>query len=140
MPKRATDLRPSRARTVERFVAAIQAGDSATLLDVLTPDAITRWPQSGERITGAMACIRVYADYPGGPPANRIERIVGAGNVWVAEMVADYGTERWWVTSICEFRGARIARMTDYFGPALPAPEWRRALVDPVGADADPSL
>lgn len=38
------------------------------LLEVLTPDAITRWPQSGERITGAMACLRVYQNYPGGPP------------------------------------------------------------------------
>ena len=139
MPNSPTDARPSHARTVERFFDAIQAGDSATLLEVLTPDAVTSWPQSGERITGAMACIRVRADYPGGPPAARIQRILGGGDVWVAELVADYGPDRWWVTSICEFRGAQIARMTDYFGPALPAPEWRRELVDPGGAGAGPT-
>ena len=134
MPNSATEARTAHAQTIERFFEAIAAGDSATLLEVLAPDAVTRWPQSGERITGAMSCIRVHANYPGGPPTARIERILGAGDVWVAELVADYGTDRWWMTSICEFRGAQIARMTDYFGPALPAPEWRRDLVDPVEA------
>ena len=33
--------------TISRFFAAIQAGDYAVLQEVLTPDAITRWPQSG---------------------------------------------------------------------------------------------
>jgi hypothetical protein len=47
------------ANTVARFYEAIQSGDYASLNDVLTPDAVTRWPQSGERITGALACIRV---------------------------------------------------------------------------------
>src|SRR5687767_12307880 len=50
---------PDRKRAIERFFDAIQRGDALVLGDVLTPDAITRWPQSGERITGAQACIRV---------------------------------------------------------------------------------
>jgi hypothetical protein len=128
----AADHRPSRAASVERFFEAIQAGDYATLEDLLTPDAITRWPQSGEQVTGALACIRMYENYPGGPPVYRVARVVGEGDVWLAELVADYGTERWFVVSICEFEGPRIARMTDYFGAALPAPEWRRDLVDPI--------
>jgi SnoaL-like domain len=132
MPHIATDAPTSRARTIERFFEAVQAGDGDTLREVLTPNAITRWPQSGEQITGAMACINVYANYPGGPPKARIERIVGEGDVWVAEMISDYGTEQWSVISICEFEGPQIARMTDYFAPALPAPEWRRTLVDPL--------
>ena len=122
----------SRAETVTRFFGAIQAGDYATLQEVLTPDAITRWPQSGERITGALACIRVYESYPGEQPVYRVERVVGGGDVWVAELVADYGSDRWYTVSILEFDGPRIARMTDYFGATLPAPEWRRELVDPA--------
>jgi hypothetical protein len=124
------------ALTVERFFAAVQAADHATLGELLDRDAVTHWPQTGERITGAQGCIRVYANYPGGPPAFRIERIVGSGDVWVAQFAADYGTESWFGLSICEFRGVRISRITDYFGPALPAPEWRREFVDPVGASA----
>jgi hypothetical protein len=121
---------PQRLETITRFFAAIQAGDHPVLLEVLTPDAITRWPQSGERITGAMACVRVYENYPGGPPTYLVKRISGSGDVWVAELVADYGHERWHAVSVIEFDGPRIARMTDYFGPSLPAPEWRRGLVE----------
>ena len=37
------------------------------------------------------------------------------------------------VPASVEFDGARIARMTDYFGPSLPAPEWRQSLVEHEG-------
>ncbi len=124
------DLAPQRRKAIDRFFAAVQLGDYPVLQEVLTPDAITRWPQSAERITGAMACVRVYENYPGGPPAYRVERISGEGRTWVAELVADYGEERWHVVSVIEFEGRRIARMTDYFGPSLPAPEWRHDLVE----------
>jgi hypothetical protein len=128
----AVDQPPSRAATVKRFFEAIQAGDYATLEEVLLPDAVTIWPQSGEQVTGAMSCIRIYQNYPGGPPAYRVQRVIGHGDVWVAELVAEYDAERWYVASICEFDGDRIARLTDYFGPSLPGPEWRSQLVDPA--------
>ena len=60
------DARPDQAKTITRFFDAIAAGDSATLLEILTPDAVTRWPQSGERMTGALSCVRVHENYPGG--------------------------------------------------------------------------
>ena len=132
MPPTAVDQPRLAAATVERFFEAIQAGDYATLEEVLMPDAITRWPQSGEQVTGAMSCIRVYENYPGGPPAYRVQRVIGYGDVWVAELVAEYDAERWYVASICEFDGDRIARLTDYFAPSLPAPMWRSQLVDPA--------
>jgi hypothetical protein len=118
------------AQTITRFFEAIAAGDSATLLAVLTPDAVTHWPQSGERITGAMSCVRVYENYPGGPPSFRFVRISGAGDTWVAEMELMYGDQRWYGVSIVEFDGPRIARMTDYFGSAFPAPAWRAQWVE----------
>ena len=74
-------------------------------------------------------------NYPGGPPHVQLERVVGHGDVWVAQLVTDYGTERWYVSSTFEFDGDRIARVTDYFGPSLPAPEWRIQYVD-GGANA----
>ena len=123
--------------TISRFFAAVQAGDYPVLLEVLTPGAVTRWPQSGERITGAMSCVQVYENYPGGPPQYRVERISGEGLTWVAELAAGYGTEHWHIVSIIEFEGSQIARMTDYFGPSFPAPEWRREWVEleePAGA------
>jgi hypothetical protein len=56
--------------------------------------------------------------------------VVGGDDVWVALLVADYGNERWYVAGIYEFEGDRIARITDYFGPNLTAPEWRIQYVD----------
>ena len=120
------DFEAGRRKAVGRLFDAIQAGDYPVMVELLTPDAITRWPQSGELITGAMSCVRVYENYPGGPPIYEVQRISGGGDVWVAELVADYGAERWYTVSILEFEGPRIARMTDYYGPSLPAPEWRR--------------
>ena len=119
-----------RRETIGRFFAAIQAGDIAILQELLTPDAITRWPQSGERMTSAMSCMRVYENYPGGPPAYAVHRISGGGDVWVAELVADYSDGRWYTVSVIEFDGPLIARMTDYFGPSFAAPEWRAAWVE----------
>jgi hypothetical protein len=125
-----------RRATIGRYFAAIQEGDYSSLLDLLTADAITRWPQSSERITGALSCVRVHENYPGGPPSYRVERITGEGNTWVAELAADYGEDRWHIVSVIEFDGPRIARMTDYFGPSFPAPEWRREFVEFEGANA----
>lgn len=119
--------------TIKRFFAAIQNGDYDELLEVLTPDAITRWPQTGELMTGAMACLRVYENYPGSRPSYRVQRISGGDATWVAEVVADYGDERWYVASIVELEGTRIARMTDYFAPRMPAPEWRAEWVEREG-------
>ena len=124
------ELDPQRRETISRFFAAIQAGHYAVLQEVLIPDAITRWPQSGERMTSAVSCIRVHENYPGGPPSYVVHRISGGGVVWVAELEADYSDGRWYSVGVFEFEGARIARMTDYFGPSFPAPEWRAAWVE----------
>jgi hypothetical protein len=129
-PAPETELAARRAQTIARFFAALQAGDYPVLQEVLTPDAITRWPQSRERITGAMACARVYENYPGGPPTYHVQRISGEGAIWVAELVAEYGDDRWHAVSVIEFERPRIARMTDYFGPSFAAPEWRQSLVE----------
>ena len=53
-------LDDQRRETIRRFFAAIQAGDGDVLQEVLRPDALTRWPQSVERLTDEMSCILVY--------------------------------------------------------------------------------
>jgi len=135
-----TELEQDRHRraTVSRFFTALQAGDYAALQEILTADAVTRWPQTGERMTSALSCVRVYENYPGGPPTYVVQRVSGGGDVWVAELLADYGAERWYTVSLIEFDGLRIARMTDYFGPSFPAPAWRAAWVELDGATTVP--
>jgi hypothetical protein len=51
-------------------------------------------------------------------------------------MTLMYGEEPWYSVSIVEFDGPRIARMTDYFGPAFPAPAWRAEWVEREDATA----
>jgi ketosteroid isomerase-like protein len=85
------ELDPQRRETISRFFAAIQAGDYAALQEALTPDAITRWPQSGERMTGAMSCVRVYENYPRGTTAIR-----RPSDLWAAETC---GSRSWWPTT-----------------------------------------
>jgi ketosteroid isomerase-like protein len=127
-PTRPVDV--ARRAAIESFFAAVQAGDTTGLHELLTADAVTRWPQSHERITGAGTCVLVHTNYPGGPPQHRVERITGSGDSWVAELTADYGADRWFIVSVIEFDGDRIARLTDYFGPTFPAPEWRANWVE----------
>lgn len=88
------DAPPSPARTIERFFAAIQEGDSATLLEVLTPDAITTFvyqngkivytnPANGKTLTAVLAGPAVYSDNGDGTTTLRIpgndQRYVGQG-------------------------------------------------------------
>jgi hypothetical protein len=127
--------RAQREASIRGFFRAIETGDYAALEAALTPNAVTRWPQSRERITGAAACVRVFRDYPGGSPKYAIKRISGEGDAWVAELEADYGGQRWHLVSLVEFDGARIARLTDYFGQDFDAPDWRRGLVEHEPAD-----
>lgn len=130
------DLNRERRAAVDRYLDALQRGDASALQGVLTADAVTRWPQSGERITGSTSCARVHASYPGGPPTFRIERVSGDGDVWVVELVAEYDDERWYTVSVIRFIGWRISRITDYFGQSFPAPAWRQELVEMESAPA----
>jgi hypothetical protein len=36
----------------------------------------------------------------------------------------------WHIVAVLELRDGKILRQTDYFGPAYPAPEWRRQWVE----------
>jgi hypothetical protein len=111
-----------RRETIRRFFAAIEAGDHAVLQELLTPDAITRWPQSGERITGAMSCVHVYENYPGEPPAYAVHRISGGGATWVAELVADYSDGRWYTRQRYRVRGSADRADDRLLRTELPGP------------------
>jgi hypothetical protein len=119
-----------RREVIASFFNAVQAGGATVVHEVLTPDAITRWPESREQITGAMSCVRVYEKYPGGAPDYRVERITGGGGSWEAELSAQYGDDRWYIVSLIE---------TDYFGPSFPTPDWRSEWVqiEPATPAAD---
>ena len=91
------------------------------------PDCVIDIPQSGERFDRD-GMLEMQRNFPGGPPAMTLQRLAGAGEVWVAELSSDYGEDRGGVFSVClimEFKDGKIARETRYYAEPFEAPEAR---------------
>ena len=133
----------SNEAVMERFRAVVESGDMGALAGLLiesaTDDFVEEWPQSGERIVGRDAAIKLgegYAGATGSAPKMSLRRILGSGDVYAVEGSIDYGdgTPVSYV-GIVELRDGRIAKMTEYFANPFEAPAWRAGFVermDPV--------
>jgi hypothetical protein len=129
---------------VEQFRAAIESGDLGEFARIMrtssTDDFVQEWPQSGERIVGREAAIKLdemYEGATGSKPTIKLRRVVGGGDVYVLEATIDYGdgTPVSFV-SVAEFRDGKLCKATEYFANPFPAPEWRAPFVErmePVG-------
>ena len=116
--------------TVEALIATLNAGDVDGMDAVFHEDAVMEWPQSGERIVGGDNRRGVYRSFPQLPKITP-RRIVGQGDVWVAEATLDYGDGAEYQTVfVFELRDGRIAKETAYWSQPFPAPEWRSAWVE----------
>ncbi len=124
-------MAPSESAIQQHF-EALQRGDADTVAALLTDDFVQDWPQSGERVRGREACLRIYANYPGGGPTVTVKRIVGSGEVWVAEADADYSGKPVKMVAILEFRDGLLAHETDYFADPFEAPAWRMQWVEQI--------
>ena len=83
-------------------------------------DFIAEIPQTGERWESREALRDMQRGF-GTPPAVRLERIRGAGDLWVVEAVQTYERDGGQHTCvIVEFEGDRIARETRYYAPTSP--------------------
>jgi hypothetical protein len=90
------------------------------------PDYTAEFPQSGEQFTrdGLRA---LQEAYPGGPPAIRVRRLTGSGDVWVLEATMDYADgKRVHGVSVLEFLDGRVRRDTRHFAEPFEVPAWRR--------------
>jgi hypothetical protein len=84
-------------------------------------------PQSGERFDRD-GMREVQRSFPGGAPDMSLKRLTGEEDVWVAELVSDYGDERGGVFNVCvilEFEDGRISRETRYYADPFEPPEQR---------------
>jgi ketosteroid isomerase-like protein len=133
----------SNQEVIVKFRAAIESNDMGQMTRVTrehsTDDFVQEWPQSGERIVGRDASIKLdesYSQATGMTPKMAFRRTTGSGDVWVIEGTIDYGdgTPVSYV-GIAEFRDGKVAKLTEYFANPFPAPEWRAGMVermDPV--------
>ena len=76
-------------------------------------------------------CGRCSAPFPNRRPS-RLRRLVGEGDVWVAEATSDYGERRFHTVVILEMEGDLILRETRYYTEPFEAPEWREAWVESI--------
>lgn len=141
----------------ERFVEAINRLDFDALEEIIDPDYVGFYPQSGERFRGFGAFRAQLEHYPGGLISNssdvRNAKVIGDEERWVITpgytVLPLTGPERyttvarsqypdgskWHIISIVEVRDGRIVSSETYFAPEFEPPEWRRGLVEIVPRD-----
>jgi hypothetical protein len=101
------------------------APDPESEFELRHPDCVIDIPQSGERFDRD-GMREVQRNFPGGPPAMRLDRLAGEGDVWVAELLSDYGAQGIYnVCVILEFSDGRVIRETRYYAEPFDAPEER---------------
>ena len=113
---------PNIRAALERHWAASDASDFETEHDIYRDDAILDYPQSGERIRGRQ---HIQSSRTAQPNKKRfdVKRILGAGDLWITELVLTYDGEPSYVVSIMEFRDGHVIHETQYFGdPFEPGP------------------
>ncbi|WP_448004894.1 nuclear transport factor 2 family protein [Agromyces bauzanensis] len=116
--------------TVEALIATLNAGDIDGMDAVFHEDAVMEWPQSGERIVGGENRRGVYRAFPRLPKITP-RRVVGEGDLWIAEADLDYGDGAVYQTVfIFELRDGKIAKETAYWSQPFPAPDWRAEWVE----------
>ena len=123
---------------VERLQHALETGNVQAAADAIAEvsgdDFVQEWPQSGERIVGRDAAIRInsmYENATGNRPKLAFRRLVGDGDVYVIEGTIDYGdgTPVNYV-GIAEFKDGKLNKITEYFASPFEAPAWRADFVE----------
>ncbi len=111
---------------LDRHWAASDANRFEEEHQIYDEDAVLDYPQSGERIRGRQ---NIEASRVAQPNKKRfvVQRIVGAGDLWVTEFILFYDGKPSYAVSIMEFENGRVTHETQYFGdPFEPGPSRAR--------------
>jgi hypothetical protein len=128
-----------RCLRVQQHWEASERGDIDAEHAIYAASAILDYPQSGERFNGRT---KIQAQR-GGHPAERhfvLQRIVGAGDVWVSECIITYDGVPTHSLSVMEFADGLVVHETQYFADPFDADPARRALAEPIPAGANRPL
>jgi hypothetical protein len=127
-----------------RWIAASNQLDFEAMEELLHPDVVVEYPQSGERIHGFAAFKAHLENYPGGLTVDVSQltdaRLVDNGERWAVTPAftvvplahpnrfttlvrSKYPDNSWWrIVIIVEIRDDKIYRAESYFAPEMPAP------------------
>jgi len=122
-----------------KFDEVLRAGDFGRMVELLqeygTDDFVEEWPQSGERLTKAVAArmAESYGEMSGTSPKFTYKRMLGGEDLFVVEGTVDYGDGiPVSYVGIGELRGGRVSRMTEYFANPFEPPAWRADFVERI--------
>jgi hypothetical protein len=90
---------------------------------------ILEFPQGGERLVGRANVKAMREAYPARLTAS-IQRMRGAGDLWVSELILTYDGKPMHAVNIMEFRDGKVAHETIYFGESWEPPAWRAQWVE----------
>ena len=138
-------------QVVERYTAALAAGDLDAQDALVHEDYEARWPQSGEVVRGRTNRRAIVANYPGAEgvlrpatsrilgqddafisgPSWNIVHLVGSGDQMTFTGTVEYPDGQiWHVVSLLTLREGKVWRQVDYFGPPFDPPDWRTPYVE----------
>jgi hypothetical protein len=130
--------------------------DWDAMAEIVHPDYVEDWPQSGERIVGFENKRAILENYPGrlpegsfsmgrvvggepvetasspGPiPFVTVIRLIGGGDTFTIEGTARYPSgDITHIVATVEIRDGKVWRATTYFAPPFDPPDWRSAWVE----------
>ncbi|MGY3531907.1 nuclear transport factor 2 family protein [Bradyrhizobium embrapense] len=114
---------------LERHWEASDASDFEREHDIYRDDAVLDYPQSGERIRGRRNIQQSRMVQPN-KKRFTIQRIIGAGDLWVTEFVLTYDGIPSYTVSIMEFRDGQVVHETQYFADRFEPSPTRAHLVE----------
>jgi hypothetical protein len=135
---------------IEKFYLALNARRFDEILQLVDPNVIQDWPQSGERIRGRENFHAVIKNFPEPPfietrriaggedkwvltPTFTPLRITGTGDAYTIETRINYPNgEVWCGVSIIQMHDGKAIRMTEYFAAPFPPADWRAPWVEKI--------
>ncbi len=117
---------------IERLIQCINERKIEIMDELFHEDAVMEFVQSKERIVGGDNRRNVYKNLPVLPKITP-KRILSAGDVVVAEVKTDYGSDAIYDSVfIFEFRGGKIATEHAYWAGPIEAADWRSQWVEKI--------
>lgn len=116
---------------VAQYWARMASNDFASVGALLADDFVLDWPQSGERIRGRDAYVRMNTEYPAhGRWTFEVDRLLGAGAEAVSDVRVSDGVVRAHALTFFTVVDGRIARILEYWPEPFEAAAWRAHLVE----------
>lgn len=135
------------ATTAKKYAEALESKDLEATSQLLSPNVVVHYPQSGEVFRGRENYIAMLSNHPGLPKANvpkvsgdrgsvhvstpmplglPLVSIAGSGDVWVVEGSAEYAAgNRYGVVAVLKMSDGQVVDETWYWAAPFEAPSWR---------------